>query len=486
MLARHIALISLLALSTVTAYPGDTVSGLSLEQCRSLALKNNKQLAISREKVRQASYNKKSAFAAYLPAIDLAGAYAWNQKNISLFDSDQHLPVQTFNPQTGKYEFDLLTNPQTGLPVTGPGGQPIPEKVAYLPKESLTYDVHNIFFGAVTLTQPIYMGGKIVAMNRLTNFAEELARTMADNSAQDIIYAVDGAYWTVVSLQAKKELADSYVSLLDSLDNNVGALLAQGVATRADKLSVDVKLNQAKIDQTKVDNGLALAKMALAQLCGLPVNDDYSIADSLADDTCNENDMVPAPDANMSDVYSRRNDLRALELGVRIAEQQKRVAMASMLPNIALTGSYSVMNPNSYNGYETRFGGAFSVGVAVKIPIFHWGGNYNKYRAAGSAKTIMELELANAREKVSLQVQQAIFKQREAIKKYNATVSNQKSADENLRCAKVGFIEGVLTADDVMAAQTAWLQAGSERIDAKIDLRLCEVYLSKVLGTMKY
>lgn len=486
MAARKILQIAVTAFLALPAALSAQENSYSLEQCRAMALQNNKQLAINREKVRQAGYQKKEAFAAYLPAIDLAGSYMYNQKNLSLFDSDQLLPIKSFDPKTGKYEFNLVTNPETGMPVKGPDGQYIPSEVAYLPKKSLTYDIHNIFFGAVTLTQPIYMGGKIVAMNRLTHFAEELAKTMADNSAQDIVYAVDGAYWTVVSLQAKKELADQFVSLLDSLDNNVGAMLREGVATRADKLSVDVKLNQAKIDQTKVDNGLALAKMALAQLCGLPVNDEFGIVDSLPSEAEADASEAPAPNANMADVYSRRDDVHALELGVKIADQQSKVAMASMLPTVALVGSYSVMNPNSYNGYENKFGGAFSVGVAVKIPIWHWGGNYNKYRAAKSSRTIMELELADAKEKINLQVQQAIFRQREAIKTYNTTIENQKSADENLRCAKIGFVEGVLTSDDVMAAQTAWLQAGSERIDAQIDVKLCNVYLSKVLGTMEF
>ena len=48
--------------------------------------------------------------------------------------------------------------------------------------------------------------------------------------------------------------------------------------------------------------------------------------------------------------------------------------------------------------------------------------------------------------------------------------------------AQVAFKEGVGTSDDVMAAQTAWLMANSEKIDAEIDVRLCDTYLSKVLG----
>ena len=92
----------------------------------------------------------------------------------------------------------------------------------------------------------------------------------------------------------------------------------------------------------------------------------------------------------------------------------------------------------------------------------------------------------DARERVSLQVSQARFKVAEASKTYSATLSNLDSADENLRQAQIGFSEGVLTIDNVMEAQTAWLKARSEAIDAEIDLRLCRVYLAKALGTLSY
>ena len=159
---------------------------------------------------------------------------------------------------------------------------------------------------------------------------------------------------------------------------------------------------------------------------------------------------------------------------------------SDMLPNVALIGTYSFSNPNMFNGFKKRFDGAFSVGVMVKIPLWHWGGNYNKYRAAASDETIMKLQLQDAREKVELQVNQAAYKAQEAVKTYLMTETNLNKAQENLRSATLGFREGVMTADDVMAAQTAWLKAHSENIDAMIDVQLCDVYLSKSLGTLGY
>lgn len=454
----------------------------TLEQCRSLALANNKQLMIARQSMDKAHYQNKEAFAAYLPALDFAGGYMYNQKELSIFSKDQLLPIKTFNPATNSYDFNLVTNPATGQPIKTPDGQYIPSQVALIPKESMTYDIHNVFFGAVTLTQPIYMGGKIVAMNRLTKYAEELAQQMHLSEAENVVYAVDAAYWQVVSLKNKRDLAVAYVNLLDSLDRNVRLMEQQGVATKSDRLSVDVKLNSAQVDLTKVENGLTLSRMALAQVCGLPINAGMCVVDEEV-----RAGIVEAPGLSATDIdsaYVRRHDLRALSLGIDIAGQQKKVALSSMLPNVALVGTYSFSNPNMFNGFEKRFSGAFSVGVMVKIPLWHWGGDYAKYRAAAVDETVMRLRLDDAREMVNLQVSQASYKAQEAYKTYHTTLTNLESADENLRTATVGFREGVVTSDDVMAAQTAWLKANSENIDAMIDVRLSNTYLSKVLGTM--
>lgn len=468
----------------VASVPAATADVYSLDSCRRMALVNNKEMMIKAEKVKQAGYMKKEAFAAYLPAIDFAGGYTYNQKNISIFDSDQLLPTKSFNLATKSYEFNVVTNPVTHEPILTPDGQPIPSEVALIPKEAMEFDIHNVFFGAVTLTQPIYMGGKIVAMNRLADINKQANLALQHNEAQNVIYAVDAAYWTVVSLKAKHELAKSFVNLLDTLDRNVKLMVDQGVATRSDLLSVDVKLNEANIDLLKVENGLSLSRMALAQICGLPVHSQMSVADEGCTEIKPEAEI--ATNYDMQQVYANRPDLQALELATRAAGQQKRVAMADMLPNVALVGAYSFSNPNMFDGFKNRFNGGFSVGVMVSIPIWHWGGNYNKYRAAASDETIMKLQLEDAKEMVDLQVNQAAFKAQESIKTYLMTETNLAKAQENLRTATLGFREGVVTTDDVMAAQTAWLKAHSENIDAMIDVQLCDVYLSKVLGTLKY
>lgn len=462
---------------------GVAQGAVSLDSCRNMAIRNNKEIQQSRARVEGAGYQRKEAKAAYLPSLDLEASYFYNQKNISLLAEDQLLPTKTFNPKTQNYEFNLLTNPQTGLPITTANGQPIPSTVAYLPKSAMTFNVHNVFAGALTLTQPIYMGGKIKAMNEITRYAEELARSMQDSKVEDVVYDVDAAYWQVVSLKAKQKLAENYVKLLETFDNDVKKMLNEGVATKSNLLNVDVKLNEANVDLTKVKNGVALSRMLLAQLCGAPINSDFVLED---EDKDNWSVAEGSEAYDLNDVYARRHEVRSLELAAKIYDEKAKVARASMMPQVAAVGMYSLMNPNSYNGYETKFAGAFSVGAMVKIPLWHWGGLTNKYKAAKTEATIKRLELADAKDKIELQVNQATFKNQEAWKTYEMTKKNLEKANENLRMAQVGFKEGVSTTSDVLAAQTAWLKANSEKIDAEIDVQLCNVYLSKVLGTMKY
>ncbi len=317
--------------------------------------------------------------------------------------------------------------------------------------------------------------------NEIARHTEGVARSVKEQARQDVIFSVDEAYWQVVSLAEKKALAQSFVNLVDSLRHNVREMLAEGVATRSDALQVEVKYNEACVMLTKVDNGLSLSRMALAQICGLPVDTRMELSDEAGGDF---DESLTLPAANMADVYSRRADLGAIREGIGLLESKEHLSLSSMLPKVAAFGAWSFSNPNVIDGFEKKFGGGFSVGATLSVPLWHWGGNYNRYRASKSQTAAQRLLLEDLEEKVSLQVSQAQYSYSEAFKTYDMTRNNMKSAQENLRNAQFAYQEGVLTTDDVLAAQTAWLKAKSELIDSQIGIRLCRTYLDKVLGNL--
>ena len=474
---RNIVLMALCAISL--AVSGQVVT---LDSCRHMALRNNKEIQQATLGIEKAGYQRKEAAAAYLPQFDLTGGYIYNSRKVSLVKEDQMLPTKSFNLQTGQYDYNLVIDPTTGYPLQV-NGQYVPSTIALLPKSGLTYNIHNLMGGALTVTQPIYMGGKITAMNQITELAQQLAREMHDSKVEDVIYNVDAAYWQVVSLCAKQKLARSYVNLVQTLDNDVKAMVNEGVATRANQLAVDVKLNEANVDLTKVDNGVTLSRMLLAQLCGLPVNTMMTLADEGREDL---NLSLAPSNFNLDEVYDKRHDVRSLELATKIYDQQVKVARSEMMPKLAAVAALHATNPNSYDGFENRFGAGFSVGATLRVPLWHWGGLSNKVKTAQVEADVKRLELDDAKEKIALQISQAAFSYQEAFKTFEATKANLAQADENLRIAGIAFKEGMGTVDEVLAAQTAWLKANSEKIDAEINVQLTHEYLSKVMGSMNY
>lgn len=468
---------NIISIVAVAAFSLAANATVSLDSCRHMALRNNKILEQSKLKIEQAGYQRKQAQAAYKPSLDLVGAYVHNGRDISLVDINDITPTRFYNPSTGYYDFVLAPELGVGISVDGRIVNAFTQEI----KDALTFDTKNVTVAALMLKQPIYMGGKITALNHIAKYNVELQGYMRDTQVAQVIYDVDAAYWLVVSLKAKQRLAVSYLDLVKHLDRDVAIMLEQGVATRAVLLNVDVKVNEASVALTKVNNGLSLARMALAQLCGQPLDEVMTL-----DDEDNESlltDRMP-PAVDMASVMDNRSELRSLDVATKIFDEKAKVERSEMLPTVAAIGAVHTTNPNVYNGIKNRFGWNYSIGAVIKIPIWHWGGLSNKYKAAQAEAKIKRLELADAREKVELQVRQASFKCQEARKTLNMTQSNLVKANENLRVANVGFREGVMTADDVLKAQTAWLQANSENIDAMINVRLTDTYLQKATGNL--
>ncbi|MCY6337009.1 TolC family protein [Bacteroides fragilis] len=462
---------------------------LSLDSCRALAIANNKELLISGEKINAAHYQNKAAFTNYLPNFSATGAYMRNQKEFSLLNSDQKAALSGLgNSISGPLQQAAQVigqlHPELAPVLSQLGGAIVPalNEAGSSIVDAFRTDTRNVYAGAITLTQPLYMGGKIRAYNKITKYAEELARQQHNSGMQEVILSTDQAYWQVISLVNKKKLAESYLKLLQKLDSDVEKMIAEGVATKADGLSVRVKVNEAEMTLTKVEDGLSLSRMLLCQLCGI----DLSTPVVLADEDIDDIPLMPVTtDFEVETAYANRPEIRSLELATKIYQQKINVTRSEHLPSLALMGNYMVTNPSVFNSFENKFKGMWNVGIMLQLPIWHWGEGLYKVKAAKAEARIAQYQLEDAKEKIELQVNQSAFKVNEAAKKLTMAKKNLEKADENLRYATLGFEEGVIAPSNVLEAHTAWLSAQSEKIDAQIDVKLTEIYLQKSLGTLK-
>ena len=476
---------------------------LTVDSCRAMALRGNKQMQVSRVKQDIADNLRRSARTKYLPHVSALGTYQHTSRPVSLLSDAQKQALPSIGTAMGSSLTGTLS--ALGQAVTPQAAQMLGQMGIDLGQlqqllgqgtgtvtsmlnstgqkivDALDTDTRNIWAGTVMAVQPVFMGGSIVAMNRMAQLYQQMNQHTAEATRQTVIYTVDQAYWQVVSLKAKQQLAQSYVEVLQRLDSDVQKMIGEGVATKSDGLSVSVKLNEALLTKQKVDNGLQLSRMMLCQIVGLPLDEDIRLADE---------EQLTADDAQFAAVTDKtigvegRPELKALETGVNMSQQVVKLLKAGNLPQLALTGGYAVSNPNVLNGFEKKFGGFWNVGVMLRVPLWNWGDVTYKVRAAKGAATIARLEKDDLREKMELQLEQSRLQVDEANKRLATATNSQQKAEENLRMANLGHKEGVIATSTVMEAQTGWLQAKSAVIDARIDCIMSYENWKKAVGQL--
>ena len=476
----------------------------SLQKCRELALQNNRQLKISNMTVDVAENTRKAAKTKYLPRVDALAGYQHFSREISLLSDDQkntlsNLGTNTFgqlgsqigqnlsslaqqgvlSPQVAQQLGQLLSNVSTPLTQAGNNiGQSI--------NDAFRSNTKNVYAGGIVVNQPIYMGGAIKAANDMAAIGEQVAQNNISLKRQLVLYGVDNAYWLAISLKKKEALAIHYRDLAQKLNEDVKKMIREGVATRADGLKVEVAVNTADMQIARIQSGVSLAKMALCELCGLDLNGDIQLSDerdvdlSPTPSTQFDNYIIPASDSTR--LNETRPELRLLQNAVDMSKQNTKLLRSLYLPHVLLTAGYSVSNPNLFNGFQKRFTDLWNIGVTVQVPVWTWGENKYKIRASRTATSIAQLEMDDVRKKIDLEIEQNRLRLKDANKQLATSHKNMAAAEENLRCANVGFKEGVMTVTEVMAAQTAWQTSRMAIIDAEISVKLAQAGLQKALG----
>lgn len=465
---------------------------LTLEECRDLALEQNKKVRISQQDALAATYTKKSAATHYLPKISFGGGYLHTNKAIKPLEHDLLLPIVPYNtidPSTGTFNpgalqdpstalNTLVIDPTTGAPMTDAAGNPIFKNYAMLPADKLVLNNNNIYHARLSLNQPLFTGFKIVESNKMARHAENIANENVILTKAEVLSKTDEAYWRVVSLHQKVNLAKSYEELLDQLVTDLENIYAEGIITKNDVLKAQVKQNESKLQVLKAENGLTLSKMALAQIIGLE-DEEINVLDAdLNDDDILMNSSLISPRASADN----RAEIAMLKEKVNVMNAQKNIEKSKFMPSVMLTGGYGFTSPNPYNGMRSEFGGDWSVGIVVSMPIFTWGERKYDLNVANVKKQRAQYELEDAREMINLQIKQNQFKHIESIKKVEMTKLSVEQAEENMNTAKDNLAEGRTRLSELLEAQLQWADASSEHIDALIEVKTSLTELEKSTG----
>ena len=424
---------------------------LTLDSCRSLAKEHSRTLQQKDEEIKAAHAKKQQVMTNFFPQVAARGVYLHMQKELHLIDWDKPLGHLNFL---------------------------IPERLRHLG----TVDLRNLWVGNVTAIQPLFLGGKIISGYKMASLAERLQGELRQTAETEVETKLDETYWQVVSLRSKERLLDQLVRLLEQTVKDVDASIDAGVATKADGLSVRTKLSEAEVKRSQLVNGLELSRMLLADLCGLSEDEPFTLAEEghLQELLLSTQTAPIARDEDTEAAIERRSEIRSLRLVDSIYSKRVNMESASLFPKLYGVASYSTTNPNSFQGQKKEFGGQYYLGLMLEVPISDLFSGTFKRRQAKAEHRVKQLELAEARSKINLQIKQALRTADDARRAYTTALSAVKK--ENMRYAKAGYDEGVIPLLNYTMAQTAWMSAQDSLIDAQIRVLLTESKLKKILA----
>ena len=468
---------------------------LTLEQCHEMAL-NATQTQASQELKAAAADNRKASVAAMFPRVTANSAYTWTTAKMALLPTEMDLGAGTaILSQDGSSQFfwnegsamGQLVQSSKGAGLAGDqmqalanaSGQMIADGYKQL-YDQLNLDPTHLFVAQVGVTQPIYVGGRLIQLNHMAKIAEQTVSLEADKKHDDVIVAVDEAYWRVVSVSKKKQLAEQYYALLCQLEHDVQEAVNEGVATQADLLHVATKRGDAEVKKLQAENGLVLSKMALAQVCGLPLDEPIEVDDSELSEPVLRDTVT-----DFSESVNHRAELQMLENATEMAKANAKLVAAGLQPNVVVSANYIYSNISAENGLSNDWKnkGFFTAGVVVNIPIVHADDIY-RLKAAKHTARAAELKVEETRELLTLQTTQANQKMMEAQQKIVLARLTQKNAEEVLRMAQESYDAGMITASELMQAQTLWLSSATDLVDAEVEAKGTETLLRKYLGEL--
>lgn len=423
------------------AQPSGAALTLNVEKCRQMALESSEDVKKGNNALTQSVLDRKIAVSAFLPAIDASGSVLYMTPDMEM----------------------------SGMEMIMKG----------------------TYMAGVMLTQPIYAGGKILTGKKMAEMGANAAAEQLRMAKASVIYDADNAYWTYVAVLQKQEMMDVLAAQLDTLFSQIGVASSAGMATDADLLTVKAKRSEVEYQVRKVANGVALCKMALCRVVGVPFDTEIAVEDVAVPE-----DFTRMGTDNVS--VSDRPEMRLLETSLEISRMQVRMTRGDYLPTLALVGGYCPYGNikmktmvdaggGNYVPYTQKIGQDMGVAMlSLSIPIFKWGQGYNKVRKAKIDVDNAALNMQKNGRLMELQANQAAFNLSDSYNLIEAARDGKAQADENLRVTVNRYHASMCPLSDYLDAQFQWQQARSNLIEAFTQSRIAETdYLMSVGALVK-
>lgn len=384
----------------------------SLSECKELALKNNRSVRNSVLNVDAATEVQKEAFTNYFPSLSASGfGFKANSELISI----------------------------------SMGGTPIG-----LLNDGLA--------GSLVLSQPVFVGGKIMYGNKLSKLGVEVSKQQARLSENEVLLEVENRYWSLLGLYEKMNTLDVLDKQLVSLLKDVEVAYKAGLITHNDVLQVKLRQNEVKSNQVNFENNISLCKMSLCQLLGLDIESSGQF-DIERPDINNPESPVTYYVSHPEALTNRAENI-LLEKSVDANKLQTKIKRADYMPTVAVGAAY--MQQNLMDNWQ----GNTAVFVSVSIPISGWWGGSHAIKKQRINEQIAYNNKLEGQEQLLLQMQSVKNDLDNAYKQIIIARESITQSEENLRLNNNYYKAGMVALTDLLDAQTLMQQSKDRYVDA--------------------
>jgi len=396
---------------------------LTLEESVALALKNNPAIKIAESDREKASWAVRESLAGYGPTV----SYTHNDRRSR---SAPSLLAPTPSPQ-------------------------------------------NSFNNSVSLSLPLYTGGRSEGLVGQARMGLKVADLTMDKTRQQLKLEATNAYFGVLAMRNLLQVAQESVDNLTAHLKNVQAQFEVGTVAKSDVLRSEVELANAQQDLIKAQNNYDGAVATLNNVIGL----SHGTEIRLKEDLKYEQQGIALEDG-ISYAMKNRPDVIAADANIQKAKEGVKVARSGFLPTISLTGS------NNWN--DDKFPGArnsnWLVGLTTSLTVFDTNLTLSRVKEAEASLAIANETARQTRDAVALEVRSEYLGMREAEKRIDTSKVAVAKAEEDFAIAQVRYNAGVGTNLDVIDAQLALVKAKTNYIQALYDYNTSKAKLDKAMG----
>lgn len=413
----------------------------SLQQLKDSALHNNIAIRSAKHSIDAAQEQRRESFTKYFPTV--SGTGLWFNANKGMAQTDINLS-ENISPELGMVLAQSLP----------------PEALAILGSPMSISMMKNGTIGSLMAVQPVFAGGQIINGNKLAKVGEDVSRLQLQLSENEVEKQTEQYYWQLVSLQEKMKTIEAVQTLLADINKDVDVAVRAGVAMRNDLLQVQLRQNDVESQKLKVQNGINILRLLLAQYCGL--NNSEFVIES-AEYVDGSSPQVIKQDCDQALLGT--TEYKLLNKQVEATNLQRKMEIGKNLPIIGVGAGY-----NYHNLLDNNHSFAM-VFATVSVPISDWWGGSHAIKRKKIEQQKAEEQLADNSELLKIRMQNAWNNVEESHQQLQIAQRSIEQAEENLRLNRDYYRAGTSKMSDLLEAQLLYQQSLDRRTDAYADYR---------------